>query len=102
MAARHVRGQPLPWAQTRRDLRDGWPLVSASFTPLIAVVAAALVGASIDTAQTVGLICASVLLLGSGFVAGRRAGLTGFRLVLAALTAASFGVVLIGLKSAIH
>lgn len=102
MAVRHVRGKRTSWPQARSDLRNGWPLVSASFTPLLAVVAAAILGADVSTAQTVGMICASALLFGSGFIAGRRRGLTGIRLVLAALVAASFGIVLIGLKSALH
>jgi hypothetical protein len=102
MAARHVRGERVDWTHTRRDLRTGWPLVSASFTPLISVVFAAVLGASVGTAQTVGLICATVLLFSSGWVAGRRRGLTGVRLLPGAVVAASFGVALIALKTALH
>jgi len=102
MAAQHVRGERLQWAQTRHDLRNGWPLVSASFVPLLAVVISAGLGAGVGRAQTVGLICATVLLFVSGFAAGRRRGLTGFQQILAALIAAGFGVALIGLKSALH
>jgi hypothetical protein len=48
------------------------------------------------------LICATVLLFISGWMAGRRVGFAGFRRLLAALVAASFGLILIGLKAALH
>jgi hypothetical protein len=102
MAAQHVYGRPIGWSRARHDLRISWPLVSASFIPLIAVVVAALVGASVSTAQTVGLICATLLLFSAGWVAGRRRGLTGPRLLLAAVIAAGFGLALIALKTALH
>lgn len=102
MAASHVRGRRLSWARGRYELRAGWPLVSASFTPLIVVVVTAVLGADINTAQVAGLICATVLLFISGWIAGRRAGVTGSRRLLAALVAASFGLILIALKAALH
>jgi hypothetical protein len=102
MAASHVRGRRLSWARGRHDLQAGWPLVSASFTPLIVVVVTAVLGADINTAQVAGLICATVLLFISGWIAGQHAGATGLRRLLAALVAASFGLILIGLKAALH
>jgi hypothetical protein len=77
-------------------------MVSTSFTPLLAVLTAAILGADVGTAQTIGMLCATVLLFVSGWMAGRRNDLTGFRLLLAALIAAGFGVALVGLKSTIH
>lgn len=102
MAARHVRGERIRWSQATSTLRAGWPLVSASFTPLIAVVVSAVLGADVFEAQTVGMICATVLLFISGWVAGRRNGMTGFRRLGSALVAATFGLALIGLKAALH
>jgi hypothetical protein len=102
MALRHVRGRRIGWAEARHDLRTGWPLVSASFVPLIAVVIAALLGTSVGTAQTVGLTCATLLLFSSGWIAGRRGGLTGWQRLLGATIAAGFGVALIALKTALH
>ncbi len=102
MALRHVRAQSIDWAQTRLDLRLSFPLVSASFVPLVTVILAAAFGASVSTAQTVGLTCATILLFTSGLVAGRRRNLTGFRLIFGAVVAASFGVVLIALKTGLH
>jgi hypothetical protein len=102
MAASHVRGRGLSWARGRHELQAGWPLVSASFTPLIVVVVTAVLGADINTAQIAGLICATILLFISGWIAGGRVGVTGFRRLVAALVAASFGLILIGLKAALH
>jgi hypothetical protein len=102
MAMHHVRGQRPRWSDARHDLRTAWPLVSASFVPLIAVVGAATLGASVSTAQTVGMLFATALLFSSGWIAGRRSGLGGLQRLGAALTAAGFGIALIGLKSALH
>jgi hypothetical protein len=102
MAAGNVRGHRLSWAHNRHELAAGWPLVSASFTPLIVVVVAAVLGADVNAAQIAGLICATVLLFISGWFAGRRIGLAGFRRLLAGVVAASFGLALIGLKAALY
>jgi hypothetical protein len=102
IAASHIRGRRLSWARARYELRAGWPLVSASFTPLIVVVVTAAIGADINAAQVAGLICATVLLFISGWIAGRSVGATRFRRLLAALVAASFGLILIALKAALH
>jgi hypothetical protein len=101
IAAHHVRGQKI-WWHTRRELRAGWPLVSASFIPLVTVIVAALFGATVDTAQTVGMVATTALLFAAGWIAARRNDLAGFRPVLAAALAAGLGVVLIGLKTALH
>jgi hypothetical protein len=77
-------------------------LVSASFTPLVAVVIAAALGANVSTAKTIGLTWATLLLFSSGWVSGRRGGLTGARLLIGAVIAASFGVALIALKTSLH
>lgn len=102
MAIQHVRGQQIGWAWARHDLRTGWPLVSASFTPLVAVVIAAALGVNVSTAKTIGLTWATLLLFSSGWVSGRRRGLTGARLLIGAVIAASFGVALIALKTSLH
>jgi hypothetical protein len=102
MAAQHVRGQQLGWARAGHDLRAGWPMVSASFTPLVAVVIAAALGVNVSTAKTIGLAWATILLFSSGWVSGRRRGMTGARLLLGAVIAASFGVALIALKTSLH
>jgi hypothetical protein len=101
MALMHARAAGT-MALAVRELRSGWPLVSASFIPLLAVVTSAVLGQQVRTAQTVGMICSTVLLFGSGWIAGRSSGLTGIRRLLAALIAAGFGLALIGLKAALH
>ena len=102
LAAQRVRGKRIDWSHAAGELRTGWPLVSASFIPLLAVVVTAILGFGVSTAQTIGMICATVLLFGSGFMAARRSGLTGVKPLLAALVAAALGAALIGLKTTLH
>jgi hypothetical protein len=75
-----------------------WPMVSASFVPLLAVVAARLAGASELTAANVGLAAAIILLTVHGWLAGRAAELRGRRLFFATAIAAGLGIVMIALK----
>jgi len=79
-------------------LASTWPMVSSSYLPLLALVAARLAGASSVTAANVGLIAAIVLLTYHGWSAGRAAQLRGWRLAGAVLTAAALGLVMILLK----
>jgi hypothetical protein len=50
-----------------------WPVVSASYLPLLAVVLATLAGTSALTAANAGLVVAIVLLTVHGWLAGRAA-----------------------------
>jgi hypothetical protein len=102
LAARHARGHLVRWPRLSRTLRAGWPLVSASFLPLVAVVGSAILGADVPTAQTVGMLCATVLLFGTGWVAAARSRMGYLQRLLSALVAAGFGVALIALKAALH
>ncbi len=102
MAMRHIRGRRINWRHARHELRTGWPLVSASFIPLLAVIVAGSVGASVSNAQTVGLIAATVLLFISGWISSRNSDLHGIKRLLIALLAAAFGGALIILKAALH
>ena len=95
----HVEHGHLPTKpQIRAELATTWPMVSASFAPLLALVLARLVGASSSAAANVGLVAAVVLLVYHGWSAGRAAQLRGRQLLLATSVAAALGVVMIVLK----
>ena len=95
----HTAGGRLPSrAYIRGSLVSTWPMVSASYAPLLAVVLARVAGASSLTAANVGLVVAIVLLTVHGWLAGRAAQLQGWKLVIATSIAASLGLVMILLK----
>ncbi|MGH3277913.1 MAG: hypothetical protein ACRDNW_02095 [Trebonia sp.] len=92
-------GGKLPtWAAIRGALASTWPMVSASYAPLLALVLARLAGASALAAANVGLAVAVVLLTIHGWLAGRSARLSGRRLLAATSVAALLGIVMILLK----
>jgi hypothetical protein len=94
-----AEGGKLPtWASVRAVLAGTWPMVSASYVPLLALVLARLAGASALTAANAGLAVAIVLLTVHGWLAGRSAQLSGRRLLLATSVAAMLGIVMILLK----
>ena len=83
-------------------LRQRWALVEASYAPLVVVVAVRVLGGSTDAAINAGLLTATVMLAGFGWVAASRRGSAGFMRVATALLSASFGVVMIALKALLH
>jgi|SRR5271165_3415025 len=100
-------GQPereghLPsWSHVRRTLADSWPMVSASFAPLVALILARLAGAPTPTAATVGVAVAIALLTFHGWSAGRAAQLRGWQLVAATAIAAALGLIMVVLKNVV-
>lgn len=93
-----VGGRLPTWASVRGMLTSTWPMVSASYAPLAALVLARLAGASALTAANVGLGLAIVLLTIHGWSAGRAARLRGRQLLLSTSAAAALGIVMILLK----
>jgi hypothetical protein len=92
-------GGRLPgWAYIRGALAATWPMVSASYLPLLALLIARLAGASALAAANVGLAVAIVLLTIHGWLAGRSARLRSWQLLGATSVAAALGVVMILLK----
>ncbi len=85
-------------ASIRGALAATWPMVSASFAPLLAVLLARLAGASALAAANVGLAAAIVLLTIHGWSAGRAAQLRSWPLFFATSVAASLGLLMIALK----
>jgi hypothetical protein len=85
----------------RGALAMTWPMVSASFAPLVALVIARLAGASTSAAANVGLATAIVLLVIHGWSAARSAQMRGWQLVLATSIAVALGLVMVALKDLI-
>ena len=75
-------------------LAGTWPMVTASYAPLLALVLARLAGASaLLTAANVGLVAAIVLLTVDGWLASRAAQLHSWQLFFATSTAAALACV---------
>ena len=91
-------GQLPSRASIKHALGSTWPMVTASFVPLLAVLVTTAVGASALTAANVGLVVAIVLITVHGWLAGRAAQLQGWRLLWATSIAACLGIVMILLK----
>ena len=99
LLAEQVHTGRLPtWVQLRASLAAIWPMVSASYVPLLSLLVARVLGAATKTAATVALVVAIALLLVHGWVAGRASQLGGLRLLVVTLVAGAFGVVMILLK----
>ena len=86
------------WGQVRASLATIWPMVSASYVPLLSLLVARVLGADTKTAATVALVVAVVLLLVQGWAGGKASQLRGLRLLAVTLIAGAFGVVMILLK----
>jgi len=94
-----VTGGHLPtWAYIRAALAHTWPMVSASYLPLLALVLARLGGASASAAANVGLAAAVLLLTFHGWSAGRASQLRGWQLAAVTSVAAALGLVMVVLK----
>lgn len=94
-----VGGHVPTWAHIRAGLGSSWPIVSASFVPLLALVVARLAGASAFAAANVGVGAAVVLLTVHGWTAGRAAQLAGWQLTVSTSIAAVLGLVMVALKN---
>jgi len=95
----HTAGGRLPGrAYIKGSLVSTWPMVSASYAPLLAVVLATVAGASALMAANVGLVVAIVLLTIHGWLAGRATQLQGWKLAGVTSVAAGLGLVMILLK----
>jgi hypothetical protein len=95
-------GGHLPsWGSIRRGLGTTWPMVSASYLPIVGLLLARLIGASTSAAANAGLIVAVVLLTFHGWSAARAARLSGWSLAGATLVAAGLGLVMVVLKNVV-
>jgi hypothetical protein len=85
-------------AYVRQALAATWPMVSASYLPLLALVLARAVGASSYVAANVGLVATILLLITHAWIAGRAAKLHGWQLFFAVSVAAALGLTMVALK----
>jgi hypothetical protein len=96
----HAAGGHLPtWGYIKDALSSSWPIVSASFVPLVVLTVAALAGASRLTAANAGALTAVALLTFHGWTAGRSAQLHGWRLAVTTSIAAVLGLAIVALKN---
>jgi hypothetical protein len=91
-------GRPLRWQEVRTALKSKWPMVTASYVPLVTLLVARLAGASASTAALIALIVIVVLLLVYGWIAGRALALRRGALIGASLLAGAFGLLMVALK----
>jgi hypothetical protein len=89
------------WPHVRAALAASWPMVSASYVPLLSLVLARLLGASPAATANVGLVVAIVLLTIYAWSAGRAARLRGRQLFLITSIAAALGLLMITLKDVV-
>jgi Na+-driven multidrug efflux pump len=98
LGARAEQTQPLSRGYVRAELVATWPMVSASYGPVAALLVARLFGASDAVAADIGLAAAILLLVGHSWSAGRAARLRGRQLIMTTCVAAVFGLVMVVLK----
>jgi hypothetical protein len=87
------------WPHIRTALAAKWPMVSASYVPVLALLGARLFGASPAAAAYIGLAVTLVLLMIYGWAAGRASGLRGPALFLMTAAAGTLGALMILLKA---
>ena len=86
----------------REHARHHWRMVTASYAPLAVVLLASLFGADTSNAVLAALVFSTGMLVLLGWVAASRAGMTGVARLVSASVAGVAGLVMIGLKLALH
>ena len=95
----HIAGAEQPgWRDIRDALTASWTMVSASFLPLVVLLAATVAGASDNNADSAGLAAAALALVLYALAAGRAASLGRRPQIVIAASAAGLGLAMIGLK----
>jgi hypothetical protein len=95
----HASAGHLPtWAHTRAALAAKWPMVSASYIPLVTLLAARAFSAKTTTAALIALGVTVALLMVYGWRAGRSAGLSGLAQLSITVAAGALGILMILLK----
>jgi hypothetical protein len=95
----HASKGHLPtWARTRAALAAKWPMVSASYIPLITLLVARAAHAKTTTAALIALCVTVALLIVYGWKAGQAAGLSGLAQFGMTVAAGALGLLMILLK----
>ncbi len=98
----HLAGGRLPtWRYARAALAATWPMVGASFVPLLLLVLAWLLGASSSVAANYGLAAAIAELMIYAWAAGRAAELQRRQQLVLGSAAAVLGLLMIVLKDVV-
>jgi hypothetical protein len=85
-------------SRIRESLVTAWPMVTASYVPLLALLATRVAGASSLQSANAGLIAAIIVLTVHGWSAARSAQLRGRQLIAVTSVALALGLVMILLK----
>jgi len=97
-----LRGTPLTRQRVFAVFKLGWPMVQASYIPLLVLIVAGVSGAGNDHAVNLALLASIVLLVVLGAVAGHRAGLGRWGAAWSGLFTGLLGSGLILLKALLH
>jgi hypothetical protein len=100
IAERIHEGHRPAWHVVREQLTGGWEIISLTVLPLLALLLATALGAGLNLAILVALICSTVMLGAAGWYMGVR--LKPAERVVSTLVAATFGIVMIALKILLH
>jgi hypothetical protein len=98
----HLTGEPFDWAHARHVFVSGWPLVQASYGPMLVLLVARLVGASVELAINLALLWTIATLVILGALAGSRSKLPPLGVIGSAVFNGLLGLLLIFLKSLLH
>jgi hypothetical protein len=98
----HFEHERLPsWPEVRTAMFIAWPMISASFIPLVVLGLARLSGLSNSSAATAALASALVMLVIYAWTAAHAAQLRGRRLAFVTSIAALLGILMIVLKNVV-
>jgi hypothetical protein len=98
----HLSGEPFDWAHARHVFVRGWPLVQASYGPMLVLLIARLLGASVQLAINLALLWTIATLIVLGALAGSRSRLPTLGVIGSAVFNGLLGLLLIFLKSLLH
>ncbi len=98
MAVRQAQHHELNRSQIAAVSKDGLPLITVTFAPLIALLVAAVLGLSSETGEDIALTINIGLLLTFGYRMSRDAGIRGFKLMVSTLAAGLLGLTMVALK----
>jgi hypothetical protein len=102
LARRYHLGRPFTRAEIRERLREGWPMVEASFPPAIALLAGGVGLLDEDASIYVALGIGVAELAAWGLAIGRRERLGRLRVLGLAAVNVALGLAIVGLKLTIH